>query len=113
MPDVLLDDAWLFAAVGPDRIRRVPQAVAVFRPPTRWRDLWRQRVRAEGGKRELRRLGLPLAVAEGGLSMARVARKYPWREWPDVVALAAVKAAASAWSRVRGPGWRPATTTKG
>lgn len=115
--DVILDDAWLWAqasSAGDEAIVRAPEAVARFRPPSNWRDLWRQRLRAEAGKRQMRSWNLPLAPAPpGGRASLATARAYPPGEWPAVAALAATKLAAALWSRVRPAGWRPATSTKG
>lgn len=113
MPPVLLDDAWLFGHLGGEHVARVPEAAASVVLPATWRDLWRQRVRAEGGKEELRRLGVPLAAPPPEISGWRVLTAYPVREWPYVAALAAVKVAARLWSRRAGDRWRPATSTKG
>ena len=117
MPDdVILDDAWLWAAaesLGEDAIVRVPDAVATFRTASSWRDLWRQRLRAEAGKRQLRSRGLKLAPAPtGGRPSIAMVRAYPLRDLPAVAALAAVKLGAASWSRFRQPGWGSAPTTK-
>jgi hypothetical protein len=113
MPDeILLDDAWLWATVGGDRIVHVQDAVAVVRRVATFRDLWRQRVRAEAGKRQLRRLGLPLAAAPPGASVRGALRDYPVREWPLVAALAAVKIAARMRAAARPVSWRPAVSSK-
>ena len=114
--DVILDDAWLWAqasVAGENAIVRVPEAIARFRTPSSWRDLWRQRLRAEAGKRQLREWNLPLAPAPPGARPMEALRAYPPGEWPAVAALAATKLAAALWSRVRPAGWRPATSTKG
>jgi hypothetical protein len=112
--DVLLDDAWLFAQLGTKgRVEQVPLATATVQLPTRWRDLWRQRVRAEAGKRQLRTLGLPLAQPPSETtSVYRTLVAYPPREWPFVAALAVVKLAAALQARRGHPEWRLATTTK-
>lgn len=115
--DVILDDAWLWAqasAEGERALVRVPQAVAIFHTPATWRDLWRQRLRAEAGKRQIREWELRLAPAPPGARPSlETVRAYPPSEWPAVAALAATKVAAALWSRVRPAGWRPATSTKG
>jgi hypothetical protein len=112
--DVLLDDAWLFAHLGAaGRVEQVPLATATVQLPTRWRDLGRQRVRAEAGKQQLRTLGLPLAQpAAETASVYRTLVAYPPREWPFVAALAAVKIAAALRARRGHPEWKLATTTK-
>ena len=112
MPSVLLDDAWVFAQYGPARVERVPGAVAYFRLPRTWRDLWRQRVRAEAGKSELRRLGLAFAPAPEALNPRGVLRSYRPRDWPLVGLLAGVKLGARVWGRVRKPQWGLAPSTK-
>ncbi len=113
--DVLLDDAWLWSQASAGSGASVvdaPGAVAVFRPAESLRDLWRQRVRAEAGKRQLRERGLPLAAPAPGAGLSALAA-YPRKEWPAVLALAAIKMAASVWSRVRPVRWNPAASTKG
>jgi hypothetical protein len=112
MPPVLLDDAWLFAQYGPARVKRVPEAVAYFRLPRTWGDLWRQRVRAEAGKSELRRLGLEFAPAPEALSPTGVLRSYRGRDLPLVGVLSGLKLAARAWGRIRKPEWGMAPSTK-
>ncbi len=112
MPGVLLDDAWLFGTMGEHRVVHEPKAVAWFKPVESWRDLWRQRRRAEAGKQQLRAMNVPLARAPEGLGARSVLRDYPRRELPAVLALAVVKAAAAVWSRVRPARWEPAVTTK-
>ena len=117
MPDdVILDDAWLWAAasaMGPDAIVRVPDAVATFRPAATFGDLWRQRLRAEAGKRQLRAWNLELAPApEGGRPSLATLRAYKPQELPAVAALAGIKLAAALWSKVRAPGWGTAPSTK-
>ena len=112
MPDVLLDDAWLFGTIGANRIARVADATATVRLAATWRDLWRQRVRAEAGKVQLRKLGVELAAPPKELSPLGVARNYPAREWPLVAALFVVKVAARVRSRFAGDRWRPAASTK-
>ncbi|HUR48109.1 MAG TPA: glycosyltransferase [Acidimicrobiales bacterium] len=114
--DVILDDAWLWAAasaMGEGCIVSVPDAVATFRPASSWRDLWRQRLRAEAGKRQLRSWGVRLAPAPDAARPSwTTLRTYSPRELPAVAALAAVKLAASGWSRLRQPDWGTAPTTK-
>ena len=113
--DVLLDDAWLFAQLGArGAIEQVPLAMATVQLPTRWRDLWRQRVRAEAGKQQLRALGLPMAKPPSETkSVYRTLVAYPPKEWPYVAALAGVKLAAALRARRGHPEWKFATSTKG
>ena len=113
MPEVILDDAWLFAAIGADWVVQVREAVARVKLPTRWRDLWRQRVRAERGKAQLKKLDLPLAKSPTQASALRVWRAYPVAEWPYVAMLAGIKAAASVRGRFGPPTWDLAESTKG
>jgi hypothetical protein len=112
--DVLLDDAWLFAQLGAQgRIEQVPLATATVQLPTRLRDLWRQRVRAEAGKQQLRRLGLSTAAPPAEVtSIYRTLVAYPPKEWPYVAALALVKLAASLKARRGAVDWKPAQSTK-
>jgi hypothetical protein len=111
---VLLDDAWLFAQLGTKgKIESVPLATATVQLPTRWRDLWRQRVRAEAGKQQKRALGLTMAEPPGeARSPYRTLVAYPPREWPFVATLATVKFAAALQARRGHPEWKLATTTK-
>ena len=112
--DVLLDDAWLFAQLGgAGRVEQVPLAVATVQLPTRWRDLWRQRVRAEAGKQQLVAMGLPMAAApKEATSVYRTLVAYPPREWPYVATLAGVKFFAARRARKGYGEWKLATSTK-
>ncbi|HZN14715.1 MAG TPA: glycosyltransferase family 2 protein [Acidimicrobiales bacterium] len=110
--EILLDDAWLWAVVGPDRIVRVEEAIAVVRRASTFRDLWRQRVRAEAGKRQLTAIGLPLAPPAQDASIGGAIRAYPAREWPLVALLTGVKIAARLRARVGPPRWLPAVSSK-
>jgi hypothetical protein len=112
MPDVILDDAWLFATLGANHVVQVRGAVAEVKLPTRWRDLWRQRVRAERGKAQLRSLGLPLATPPREASPLRAWKAYPRAEWPYVALLAGIKAAAAGRARFGSPKWDLAESTK-
>ncbi|HVE94975.1 MAG TPA: glycosyltransferase family 2 protein [Acidimicrobiales bacterium] len=110
--DLILDDAWLFGQLGADRVLQVPEAVATVQLPTRWRDLWRQRVRAERGKQQLKALGIPLAAPPRGASAKSAWRAYPPTEWPFVLILAAVKATAALRAKFGQPKWDLAESTK-
>lgn len=115
MPEgVLLDDAWLFAHLSlAGRVVASPLAVATVQLPTRWRDLWRQRVRAEAGKQQMRALALPLAEApREATSVYRTLVAYPPGDWPYVAALAAIKFAAARRARNGAVDWKLATSTK-
>lgn len=112
MPEVLLDDAWLWAAVG-GSAQVVEEARVGFVPAHTWGDLWRQRVRAEAGKRQLAEMGVGLAPPPADLSPFGVLVRYPPQEWPAVLALTALKVAARL--RVRFGGaveWGRASSTK-
>jgi cellulose synthase/poly-beta-1,6-N-acetylglucosamine synthase-like glycosyltransferase len=113
-PDVLLDDAWLFAQLSTKgRVEQVPLATATVQLPTRWRDLWRQRVRAEAGKQQLASLALDAAPPPPeATSVYRALVAYPPKEWPFVAALAAVKLLAARSARKGYRGWELATSTK-
>lgn len=110
--DLILDDAWVFGHLGADRVVQVPEAVATVHLPTRWRDLWRQRVRAERGKQQLKALGIELAARPAGARPIGVPRAYPPLEWPFVAILATVKAAAALRARFGEPKWGVASSTK-
>jgi len=110
--DLILDDAWLFGRLGAEHVVQVPEAVATVHLPTRWRDLWRQRVRAERGKQQLAAFGVPLANRPRGASAKTAWRAYPPTEWPFVAALAAVKLAAATRAKFGEPKWDLAASTK-
>jgi hypothetical protein len=114
--EVLLDDAWLWAqasANGPGSVVRVDAALARFKPARTWGDLWRQRMRAEAGKRQLRDWGLELAPEpDGGRPGLATLKAYPATEWPAVAALATIKLAAGFWAARRPPTWGTAPSTK-
>lgn len=115
MPDgVLLDDAWLFANLSQEgEVAQMPLAVATVQLPRRWRDLWRQRVRAEAGKQQLRALELPMAEAPPEMSsIYKTLVAYPPADWPYVAALAGIKYFAARRARKGDVGWKLATSTK-
>ena len=72
--DLLLEDAWLTVAVGKQRVRKVMQAQVCFVLPQTWRDYFAERVRAEGGKMQIRRQHEYL-LANGPVAA------YPWAEF--------------------------------
>ena len=118
MPDdVILDDAWLWAAahaMGEGAIVHAPAAVATFRPASSWRDLWRQRLRAESGKHQLRSWSVRMApTPKAARPSTETLRAYRPSELPAVAALAGIKLGAAIWARVRQPEWGSAPTTKG
>lgn len=115
MPDgVLLDDAWLFAQLSEaGRLAPTPLAVATVQLPSRWRDLWRQRVRAEAGKQQIEELGLPMAEPpREATSVYRTLVAYPPSDWPYVAALAGIKFFAARRARKGNVDWKLATSTK-
>lgn len=115
MPDgILLDDAWLFANLSEAGVvAPMPLAVATVQLPNRWRDLWRQRVRAEAGKQQMHALGLPLAAPPKEMSsMYRTLVAYPPGDWPSVAALAGIKYFAARRARKGYGEWKLATSTK-
>ena len=117
---LLLEDAWLSAELGADRIVSVPAAEVRYRPAATLRDYYRERVRTEAGKIQIddmrRRLG------RTGTAIAR----YPWREmlsgigpsdWPLVVfnlgvRLSARVVAAITMRRGRQVAWASLASTK-
>jgi glycosyltransferase involved in cell wall biosynthesis len=85
---LLLEDAWISAELGSDRIVSVPEAVVAYRPAATLGDYFRERIRTEAGKMQIhdlrRRLGRP----------ATAIARYPWKamlsgvgpsDWPLVV----------------------------
>jgi hypothetical protein len=112
--EVLLDDAWLFAQLsGAGKTEQVPLATATVQLPTRWRDLWRQRVRAEAGKQQLATLNLPTAAPPTeATSIYRTLVAYPPKEWPFVATLAVVKFFAARRALRGAVEWKPAESTK-
>ena len=72
--DLLLEDAWLTVAVGKQRVCKVMQAQVFFVLPQTWRDYFAERVRAEGGKMQIRRQHARL-LANGPVAA------YPWAEF--------------------------------
>ena len=72
--DLLLEDAWLTVAVGKPHVRKAMQAQVFFVLPQTWGDYFAERVRAEGGKIQIRRQHAQL------LENGPVA-EYPWAEF--------------------------------
>jgi hypothetical protein len=119
--DLLLEDAWLTVAVGKQRVRKVMQAQVFFILPQTWRDYFAERVRAEGGKMQIRRQYAHL-LANGPVAA------YPWaeflrairiREYGLVLLALGIRGLARlwAWRRLRRAGfyslYRPFVSTKG
>lgn len=118
--DLLLEDAWLTVAVGRQRVRKAMQAQVFFVLPQTWRDYFAERVRAEGGKMQMRRQHAHL------LENGPVA-EYPWtdflrrirlREYGLVLLALGIRGLARlwAWRRLKRAGfyslYRPFTSTK-
>ncbi|MBI3769300.1 MAG: glycosyltransferase [Deltaproteobacteria bacterium] len=98
---VLHEDAYLSVRLGRARFTRVEGALVYLRPPTRWREYLRQRVRNELGK-------LQLAAEFPDLLRAHGFGVYPWRaflrgirarEYPLVVLSLATRLYARARAR--------------
>ncbi len=71
--DLLLEDAWITVAVGKKHVRKLKSARVFFVPPLTWSDYFAERVRAEGGKIQIKRQYKHLLLA-GPVA------KYPWME---------------------------------
>ena len=119
--DLLLEDAWLTVAVGKQRVRKAMQAQVFFVLPQTWRDYFAERVRAEGGKMQIRRQHAHL-LADGPVAA------YPWaeflrtiriREYGLVLLALGIRGLARlwAWRRLKRAGfyslYRPFVSTKG
>jgi cellulose synthase/poly-beta-1,6-N-acetylglucosamine synthase-like glycosyltransferase len=98
---VLHEDAYLSVRLGRARFAKVEGALVYLRPPTRWREYLRQRVRNELGK-------LQLAAEFPDLLRAHGFGVYPWRaflrgirprEYPLVVLSLATRLYARAQAR--------------
>ena len=118
--DLLLEDAWLTVAVGKQRVRKVMQAQVCFVLPQTWRDYFAERVRAEGGKMQIRRQHEHL-LANGPVAA------YPWaeffrairiREYGLILLALSIRGLARvwAWRRLKRAGfyslYRPFVSTK-
>ncbi len=118
--DLLLEDAWLTVAVGKQHVRKVTQAQVFFVLPQTWRDYFAERVRAEGGKIQMRRQHARL-LANGPVA------EYPWaeflrtiriREYGLIFLALGIRGLARlwAWRRLRRTGfyslYRPFVSTK-
>ena len=118
--DLLLEDAWLTVAVGKQHVRKAMQAQVFFVLPQTWRDYFAERVRAEGGKMQIRRQYARLL--ENGPVAA-----YPWadflrtiriREYGLILLALGIRGLARlwAWRRLRRAGfyslYRPFVSTK-
>ena len=118
--DLLLEDAWLTVAVGKPHIRKVMQAQVFFVLPRTWRDYFAERVRAEGGKIQIKRQYAHL-LEHGPIA------DYPWaefrrqiqrREYGLTLLALCIRALARlwAWGRLKRVGfytlYRPWTSTK-
>jgi hypothetical protein len=98
MPEgLLLEDGWLSARLGTDRLLTVPEARVFFRPPQTLGDYLRERVRTEAGKVQIRRERR--AAGQPQTPIARypwkeIARGLPLRDWPLVALNLGVRAIA-------------------
>ncbi len=120
MPEDLIEpERWLELVVGRARVRRVPQAQVVVRLPGPWADFWRQRIRIEMGKVQLRRAYAGLASR--GAPQPRALAALQTLSASDLVRLAIylglrTLAYAIAWWRYRRGAtagvWRQAASTK-
>ena len=118
--DLLLEDAWLTVAVGKQRVRKAMQAQVFFVLPRTWRDYFAERVRAEGGKIQLRRQHAHLLengpVAE--YPWAEFLRKIRIREYGLALVALCIRGLARvwAWGRLQRSGfytlYRPFVSTK-
>jgi len=116
--NLLFEDAWISATLGRQALLTVDHAEVRFRPPATVADLFRERLRTEAGKIQIRRAAI---VARG----ERIAR-YPWRtmargirvaEWPLVGVNLGVRCVARLVAEVRslcgrGVAWQPIASSK-
>jgi len=124
MPDgLLLEDAWLSAelgARGAGSVLSVWSAVVRYRPPCTLRDYFRERLRTEAGKIQIRSERTRRAVPHTPIA------RYPWehflaelgpRDWPLVAlnlgvrTVARVLAELAVW-RGHEVGWAPVESSK-
>ncbi len=118
--DLLLEDAWLTVAVGKQRVRKAMQAQVFFVLPRTWHDYFAERVRAEGGKIQIRRQHAQL-LENGPVAdypWAEFLRKIRIREYGLVLFALGIRGLARgwAWRRLKRAGfyslYRPFTSTK-
>ncbi|HZR83302.1 MAG TPA: glycosyltransferase [Candidatus Binatia bacterium] len=105
MPEgLLLEDGWLSAVLGREQLLVVDAAEVRFRPPETLADYFRERLRTEAGKVQIREARRSARGGAAGLGPRRgpIAR-YPWREmarrlapgdWPLAAINLGVRAAA-------------------
>lgn len=80
MPEaLLLEDGWLSARLGNDALRTVHAAEVYFHPPATLADYFRERVRTEAGKIQIR-----AQRAGEGRAQEPIAR-YRWRDVPRAI----------------------------
>ncbi len=118
--DLLLEDAWLTVAVGKQYVGKAMPAQVFFVLPQTWRDYFAERVRAEGGKMQIRHQHAHLLengpVAE--YPWAAFLRKIRIREYGLVLFALGIRGLARlwAWRRLKRAGfyslYRPFTSTK-
>ena len=118
--DLLLEDAWLTVAVGKQYVRKAMPAQVFFVLPQTWHDYFAERVRAEGGKMQIRRQHAQL-LENGPVAdypWAEFLRKIRIREYGLVLFALGIRGLARvwAWRRLKRAGfyslYRPFTSTK-
>jgi hypothetical protein len=122
MPEGLLfEDTWLSARLGRSALATVALAEARYRPPATLRDYFRERLRTEAGKVQIRRRWR----VDGHRGSRRIA-VYPWRamwrglllrDWPLVLLNLGVRFVARAAAEVaaasgRSVAWRLVPSSK-
>ncbi len=119
MPEDLIEpERWLELAVGAERVGRDPRARVYVRLTSTLGDFFRQRVRIEMGKVQLRRVYPALLPRSRPQPGVRAAWSLPAAERARLLAYVALRTAAHAWAwwryrwgEVEGI-WRQARTTK-
>ncbi len=118
--DLLLEDAWLTVAVGKPQVRKALPAQVFFVLPKTWGDYFAERVRAEGGKMQIRRQHAAL-LANGPVATypwAEFVRRLHWHEYGLALMALCIRGLARlwAWRRLKQVGfytlYRPFSSTK-
>ena len=118
--DLLLEDAWLTVAVEKQYVRKVLPAQVFFVLPQTWQDYFAERIRAEGGKIQIRRHHGHL-LEHGPIAQyawKEFLRQIEWHEYGLVVLALGVRILAHMWAWVRLKRssfytlYRPFTSTK-
>jgi hypothetical protein len=119
MPEDLIEpERWLELAIGPERVRRDPGARVYVRLTTTLRDFFRQRVRIEMGKIQLRRMYPALLARSRPQPGVRAAARLPAGDRVRLLSYLSLRGAAHVWAwwRYRVGGiegiWPQARTTK-